>query len=33
MNEITLLVIGAMAGGFVATVILCAMQINRNEEE
>lgn len=33
MNEITLFVLGTMIGGFIATVILCAVQINRNEEE
>ena len=33
MNEITLFVLGAMIGGFIATMILCAIQINRNEEE
>ena len=33
MHDIILFVIGAMAGGFVAAAFLCALQINRNEEE
>lgn len=33
MYNIILLVIGAMAGGFVAAAFLCALQINHSEEE
>ena len=33
MHDIILFMIGAMAGGFVAAAFLCALQINRNEEE
>lgn len=33
MHDIILFMIGALAGGFIATAFLCALQINRNKEE